>query len=214
MSTRDYVGKNVTIRYDARRCIHAEECVHGAPAVFDPQAKPWIQPDNASVDHLVNVVARCPSGALTLHAPDGTSLEALPESNTAAVQARGPIYVRARVTVPGGEHATLVEYTRVALCRCGASANKPYCDGSHARTGFADAGACPGAPVSVNAAPEGKVAVKPITNGPLMVEGTIEFRAADGSTFVTEKVWLCRCGHSANKPFCDGTHKKIGFSGA
>ena len=102
MSTRDYVGKDVTIRYDARRCIHAEECVHGAPAVFDPQAKPWIQPDNASVEHLVNVVARCPSGALTLHAPDGTSLEAPPESNTAAVQARGPIYVRARVTVPGG----------------------------------------------------------------------------------------------------------------
>ena len=212
MTSRDYIGKNVTIRYDARRCIHAEECVHGAPGVFDPQAKPWIQPDNAAVEHLVSVVARCPSGALTLHAPDGTPLEAPPESNSAAVQARGPIYVRARVTVPGGEHATLVEYTRVALCRCGASANKPYCDGSHKRTAFADDGACPNPPPSVAGPAVGEVTVHPIPNGPLMVEGKIEFRAADGSTFTTEKVWLCRCGGSANKPFCDGSHKRNGFT--
>ncbi len=45
-----------------------------------------------------------------------------------------------------------------------------------------------------------------------MIQGVVEFRAADGSTFVTEKVRLCRCGHSGNKPFCDGTHKRIGFS--
>jgi CDGSH-type Zn-finger protein/uncharacterized Fe-S cluster protein YjdI len=212
MSSRDYVGKQVTIRYDARRCIHAEECVPGAPSVFDPQAKPWIQPDNAAVEHLVSVVARCPSGALTLHAPDGTPLEALPESNSATVQARGPIYVRARVTVPGGEHATLVEYTRVALCRCGASANKPYCDGSHKRTAFADEGACPNRPPSVAGPAVGEVKVHPIPNGPLMVEGKIEFRAADGSTFTTEKVWLCRCGGSANKPLCDGSHKRNGFT--
>jgi CDGSH-type Zn-finger protein/uncharacterized Fe-S cluster protein YjdI len=214
MSARDYVGKDVTIRYDASRCIHAEECVHGAPEAFDPQAKPWIRPDGASVEHLIAVVARCPTGALTLQAPDGRSLEPPPERNVASVQPAGPIYLRGRISVPGGDHATLVEHTRVALCRCGASANKPYCDGSHARIGFADSGACPGAPVSVNATPARQVAVKPISNGPLMVEGTIEFRAADGSTFVTEKVWLCRCGHSANKPFCDGTHKKIGFSAA
>ncbi len=59
--------------------------------------------------------------------------------------------------------------------------------------------------------PAGAVKVHPIRNGPLMVEGKIEFRAADGSTFIAEKVWLCRCGGSANKPFCDGTHKRNGF---
>ncbi len=211
MTSRDYIGKHVTIRYDAKRCIHARECVRGAPTVFDPQAKPWIQPDNATVEHLINVVGRCPTGALTLSAPDGTSLEAPPESNTARVQPRGPIYLRARITVPGGEHATLVEYTRVALCRCGASANKPFCDGSHERTGFADEGVCRNPPASVAGPAAGEVKVHPIHNGPLRVEGKIEFRAADGSTFITEKVWLCRCGGSANKPFCDGTHKRNGF---
>ena len=146
MSARHYIGKQVTIHYDARRCIHAKECVRGAPTAFDPHAQPWIQPDNAAVEHLINVVARCPTGALTLSAPDGSSLEVPPESNTATVQPRGPIFLRARVTVPGGEHATLVEYTRVALCRCGASANKPFCDGSHDRTGFTDEGVCPSPP--------------------------------------------------------------------
>ena len=212
MALRDYVGKSVTIHYDAQRCIHAKECVHGAPGVFDPDAKPWIQPDNATVEHLVAVVSRCPTGALTLHSSDGSALEPPPERNVASVMPRGPIYLRGRITVPGGDHATLVEYTRVALCRCGASANKPFCDGSHTRNGFADEGTCPNAPASADAAPRGPVKINPIHNGPLMVEGTIEFQAANGTRFVTEKVWLCRCGHSANKPFCDGTHKRIGFA--
>lgn len=214
MTVRTYTGKGVTVAYDVKRCIHAEECVRGAPRVFDRDARPWIQPDNASVEHLVAVVARCPTGALTLQAPDGGTLELPPERNVASVQPRGPIYLRGRVSVPGGDHATLVEYTRIALCRCGASANKPFCDGSHNRNGFADAGACANAPASVASTPSGTVQVNPIVNGPLMVEGTVEFHAADGTTFVTDKVWLCRCGHSANKPFCDGTHKRIGFTSA
>jgi CDGSH-type Zn-finger protein/uncharacterized Fe-S cluster protein YjdI len=212
MAARDYQGKAATVRYDATRCIHAEECVRGAPSVFDPQARPWIQPDHAAVDHLAEVVARCPTGALTLHRPDGALLEPAPARNSASIAARGPIYLRGRISVPGGEHATLVEYTRIALCRCGASRNKPFCDGSHERIGFADDGACHQPPLPAEAAPIGKVTVQATSNGPLMVEGAVEFQAADGTSFVTEKVWLCRCGHSANKPFCDGSHKKAGFT--
>jgi CDGSH-type Zn-finger protein/uncharacterized Fe-S cluster protein YjdI len=211
VSTKDYVGKEITIRYDAARCIHAGECVRGAPQVFDSAARPWIQPDGASAEHLVQVVARCPTGALSAHTADGQTLEPAPERNTASVQAAGPLYLRGRISIPGGEHATLAEYTRVALCRCGHSASKPFCDGSHKRSGFADPGACPGAPDSVDATPSGMVVVKPTRDGPLMLEGRVEFRAADGTTFIAEKVWLCRCGHSANKPFCDGSHKRFGF---
>ncbi len=114
--------------------------------------------------------------------------------------------------MPDAEHATLVEYTRVALCRCGASGNKPYCDGSHERIGFADEAPAPIRRLGRRTGPPAKSRSSPIPNGPLMVEGKIEFRAADGSTFITEKVWLCRCGDSANKPFCDGSHKRIGFT--
>lgn len=213
MSVHIYAGKSVVIHYDAKRCIHAAECVRGAPRVFDPDAKPWIAPDNATLDELTAVVARCPTGALTAQAVDGTPLEAPPARNTAAVQARGPIYLRARVVFPGGEHASLVEYTRVALCRCGASRNKPFCDGSHTRAGFEHDGACANAPASLQKAASGPVQVTPVPNGPLIIEGSVEFSAADGSVFVADKVWLCRCGGSSNKPFCDGSHKRNGFAG-
>jgi CDGSH-type Zn-finger protein/uncharacterized Fe-S cluster protein YjdI len=211
MKVHEYKGPGVVVRYEASRCIHARECVHGAPQVFDPSAKPWIKPDGATLDHLLAVIARCPTGALTAVTPEGESLEPAATRNVASVTARGPVYLRGRISVRGSDHATWAEYARIALCRCGASANKPFCDGSHERSGFADGGTCPGAPASVSAPADVSATVNPIDNGPLMIEGTVEFHAADGSTFVTEKVWLCRCGHSANKPFCDGTHKRIGF---
>lgn len=212
MSVHTFAGKEIVVHYDAKRCIHAAECVRGAPQVFDPEAKPWITPDNATVEELSNVIARCPTGALTLHSADGTQLEAPPEKNIAALQPRGPIYLRGRVTISGGEHASLVQYTRVALCRCGASQNKPFCDNSHKKSGFDDPGTCTNVPASIDAEPIGELRVTPKPNGPLMIEGKLEFRAADGSTFVVDKVWLCRCGGSANKPFCDGTHKRNGFT--
>jgi len=211
--TREFRGAAVVIRYDAARCIHAAECVRGAPEVFDPTARPWIDPDRGEAEHLAAVVRRCPTGALTLTYADGRAGE-LPEPRaTATLVADGPIYLRGRIVHAGGTHASLVEYTRVALCRCGASANKPFCDGSHARIGFKDPGACAAAEPA-GAATAGEVRLIPIKNGPLMVEGQVEFRAADGSTFVAgDKCWLCRCGASANKPFCDGSHKRIGFTG-
>ncbi|HTN49312.1 MAG TPA: CDGSH iron-sulfur domain-containing protein [Burkholderiaceae bacterium] len=211
MKVHEYRGPEVVVRYDAGRCIHAGECVRGAPQVFDRDARPWVKPEGASLEHLLAVIARCPTGALTAVTPDGAPLEAPAAANVASVQPRGPIYLRGRITVRGADHASWAEYTRIALCRCGASANKPFCDGSHTQSGFADGGTCPGAPASVEGRAEGPIKVNPIDNGPLMIEGAVEFDAADGSTFVTDKVWLCRCGHSGNKPFCDGTHKRIGF---
>jgi CDGSH-type Zn-finger protein/uncharacterized Fe-S cluster protein YjdI len=213
MTAKTYAGKDIVITYDASRCIHAAECVRGAPLAFDPTAKPWIQPDNADAATLAAVVQRCPTGALTALRTDGTALEVPDANNSAALQPNGPIYLRGRISASVGAHATLVEYTRAAICRCGASNNKPFCDGSHTKIGFTDSGCCAKMPTSANAAPTGPVRLNPIPNGPLMVEGRIEFRAADSTMFVTEeKTWLCRCGHSANKPFCDGTHKKIGFT--
>lgn len=213
MTIKTYKGQDIVIHYDAARCIHAAECVRGAPLAFDPTTRPWIQPDNADAAIVAEVVQRCPTGALRAERGDGTPLEPTAARNTAALQPDGPIYLRGRVVYSGGSQATLVEYTRLALCRCGASGNKPFCDGSHAKAGFTDSGHCAKAvPASAAAEPVGPVTLNPIANGPLMVEGRIEFRAADGSTFVSdEKTWLCRCGRSGNKPFCDGTHKKTGF---
>ncbi|HLR09373.1 MAG TPA: CDGSH iron-sulfur domain-containing protein [Bacillota bacterium] len=57
--------------------------------------------------------------------------------------------------------------------------------------------------------------IKVRDNGPYLITGSFEIVDAEGNTFETKKaVSLCRCGHSSNKPFCDGTHRKIGFESA
>jgi CDGSH-type Zn-finger protein/uncharacterized Fe-S cluster protein YjdI len=215
MAAKDYAAPGIIVSYDASRCIHAGECVRGAPAVFDSSARPWIRPENGEAAEIAAVVRRCPTGALTVRAPDGRPLETPDANNSLSVTPNGPLYLRGRIVFDGGAHASRVEYTRVALCRCGRSNNKPFCDGAHKTNGFADAGRCSGPPADVTpGSPDGNVSVKPVNNGPLMLQGWIEFKAADGTTFVAgEKTWLCRCGQSGNKPFCDGTHKKVGFTG-
>ncbi len=213
MSTKDYRGAGFVISYDAKRCIHAAECVHGAPQVFDPNAKPWIRADRGDAALLAEVVSRCPTGALTMKNADGSAAEVATLKNTATLIANGPIYLRGQIEQAAGDDAAPAEFARVALCRCGASTNKPFCDGSHTKAGFTDAGLVTGPPEPTSAATTGKVILRPITNGPLRVDGNFELISAEGKVHVcSNKTWLCRCGHSANKPFCDGTHKKIGFS--
>ena len=99
----------------------------------------------------------------------------------------------------------------MALCRCGASKNKPFCDNSHRHIGFQDAGA-----VGDTGLPEiesdGPLTIKRIPDGPLEVTGSFTLRAGSGrSAWSGRKAYLCRCGQSANKPFCDGAHKEAGF---
>lgn len=209
MGVHRYEAPGIVVEYDARRCIHAAECVRGLPAVFDPQARPWIRPDAAGADQIAAVVRRCPTGALTVRHVDG-STEPPDAVNSATITPDGPLYLRGRIAHAGAE------YTRVALCRCGASANKPFCDNSHQTTGFKDAGGCHARDRDRPAAPQpptGSIALKPVANGPLMIEGWLEIAAADGAKLVVGgKCWLCRCGHSRHKPFCDGSHKTVGFT--
>lgn len=60
-------------------------------------------------------------------------------------------------------------------------------------------------------APDGPVTITVLPNGPLEVTGAVRIVGADGSVKETDRDWLCRCGQSAKKPFCDGSHKRAGF---
>lgn len=131
-----YSGEKAAVSYDVRRCIHAAECVHGLPDVFDPGRKPWIDPDRAETEQLLQVIMRCPTGALHLERSAGEQAEPTPERNTAIVERNGPVYLRGDLEIVTGEGEVLLRDTRIALCRCGASENKPFCDGSHVRVGF------------------------------------------------------------------------------
>jgi CDGSH-type Zn-finger protein len=133
--------------------------------------------------------------------------------NTGTVKPNGPLVLNGRILHSAPAGAPAQERAQAALCRCGHSRNKPFCDGSHNGAGFADAGLCARPPETSGAPAEGALALNPVANGPLRVDGWFELTAADGTRHVCgEKTWLCRCGASGNKPFCDGTHKKIGFT--
>ncbi len=203
---------DAVVTWDATRCIHAAECVRGLPEVFDPAAKPWIRPAATDAASLAEVVNRCPSGALAMHFADGRSAEVAPPFNTCHVTRNGPNYLHGDVTLVHGE--TSRSATRVALCRCGASKNKPFCDNSHLAVGFADAGALPS---EVPVPPGGELSA-PLTihigaNGPVQCSGPLALRGSDGRTAFSDQTFLCRCGASQNKPYCDGSHRRIGFIG-
>jgi CDGSH-type Zn-finger protein len=159
------------------------------------------------VERLVEVAHACPSGAIRYRRLDGQPEESAPPVNLATLREAGPYAFRAQLVidgVPAGFRAT--------LCRCGASKNKPYCDGSHHQVGFDASGEPPSGKTDMLPVRDGPLRIDPQTNGPLRVRGNLEIVSGTGRVVArVESASLCRCGGSANKPFCDGTHARIGF---
>ena len=202
-------GRQIELQFEAKRCIHSRFCVTWAPRVFLANVQgPWIHPDAVPVERLVEVAHACPSGAIRYRRKDGAPEEPAPEVNLATVREAGPYAFRAALQidgVPAGFRAT--------LCRCGASKNKPYCDGSHHEIGFSATGEPPSGKTDMLEVRDGVLAIDPQANGPLRVRGNLEITSGTGRVVARmTSAYLCRCGGSANKPFCDGTHTKIGFS--
>jgi CDGSH-type Zn-finger protein/uncharacterized Fe-S cluster protein YjdI len=206
-------GRDVTIRFEARRCIHSRHCVLGQPNVFRANVEgPWIHPDAASAEDVALVAQACPSGAITYERNDGAPGEPLPEVNIVRVRENGPLAIQADLRVVGPDSIVDSTHQRATLCRCGASKNKPWCDSSHHDIAFTATGEPPSKESQPLAVRNGPLTVTPQKDGSLQVEGNLEICSGTGRTIDrVEKTWLCRCGNSQNKPFCDGTHKKIGF---
>jgi CDGSH-type Zn-finger protein/uncharacterized Fe-S cluster protein YjdI len=209
-----YEGERITVRYDSQRCIHAEECIHGLAGVFDPEKRPWIQPDEAGADEVAAVILRCPTGALTFERQDEGVEEAVPDRNKIRVAVDGPLYVQGDVEIASADGTALTRESRAALCRCGGSANKPFCDNRHREIAFQDLGrveACRLGETPDSEAPR-RLHITVVANGPLLLRGPVELGSADGAaTHRGSKGALCRCGASASKPYCDGSHVAIGF---
>lgn len=135
MADRAYPGTGITVHYDRTRCRHVAECVRGLPLVFDPERRPWIVVDNERDPLLVaEVVRRCPTGALHYELVEGPAEVPDPVTTVTAVP-DGPLLVRGDLRLDLGDAGRMTE-TRAALCRCGSSGNKPFCDGSHERIGW------------------------------------------------------------------------------
>ncbi|MDH3271658.1 MAG: (4Fe-4S)-binding protein [Gemmatimonadota bacterium] len=136
---RSYESDDITVYFDGSRCIHAARCVHGLPTVFNAEARPWIQPTQSSADEIAKVVGQCPSGALTYERRDGGPAEAVQEEVTITAAKDGPLYLRGTISVVDQDGRPVEARGRMALCRCGASKNKPFCDNSHIESGFTSA---------------------------------------------------------------------------
>ncbi len=201
-------GTKVLVRFEGKRCIHSRACVLGRPDVFVPHAKGgWIHPDAASPETVVAVAQACPSGAISYQRLDGGEQEQAPLVNVVRIRENGPLAFHAELRVENE-----APRFRATLCRCGASRSKPFCDSAHAGAGFT----ATGEPATQDSPPlaqrNGPLSVTPQPNGPLLVSGNLEVVSGTGRTVLrTRKAAFCRCGASANKPFCDGSHAHVGF---
>ena len=208
-STEEVRGKRVLLQFEGKRCIHSRNCVLGRPDVFVPNVQgEWIHPDAATPEALAELAHACPSGAIRYQRLDGGAQETAPMVNLVRIRENGPLALHGELQLEGQGAGF-----RATLCRCGASKNKPFCDAAHVGAGFTASGEAPTAESVPLAERNGPLVVKPLPNGPLLVTGNVEVVTGTGRTIArAQKLALCRCGHSANKPYCDGTHSKIGFS--
>jgi uncharacterized Fe-S cluster protein YjdI len=143
--TKKYSNGTVTIVWKPELCIHSRICWRepdGLPEVFNPRVKPWIDPKGADTARIIAQVNRCPSGALSYYSNDAPDTNSGPGTATSEsiieVMPDGPLMVYGNITVKDKEGNEIRKSKVTAFCRCGASGNKPFCDGSHVRIGFRD----------------------------------------------------------------------------
>lgn len=203
-----YEGQSIRVHFDPALCIHARRCVLGLPSVFRTDERAWIRPDEAEADDLAAAIRDCPSGALTFERSGDEGDEKPPAVNRVRLWEHGPLEFRGTLKIAGEDSGT-----RAVICRCGRSRNKPWCDNSHRDMGFKATGEPKTAETPEELAERGgELSLTPLKDGPMQVIGNLEIIAGSGRRIdCSTETYFCRCGGSARKPFCDGTHAKIGF---
>lgn len=133
---RVYRNSQIAVSWEPKLCIHVGNCFRALPDVFQPESRPWLKIDAATADQIAGAVMSCPTGALHFERLDGGPPEPQPEGTTISLRPNGPLAIRGPVRIVGLGNEVIREDTRVVLCRCGHSANKPFCDGTHREVGF------------------------------------------------------------------------------
>ena len=135
--TKRYSNGEVTVIWQPAKCIHSMNCFKGLPQVFDPNKRPWVDEKGAGTKEIVNQIDKCPSGALSYSMNNQEEKSEGTESETIVEPApNGPLMVYGNLTVKSADGTTAKKNKATAFCRCGASGNKPFCDGSHKKVNF------------------------------------------------------------------------------
>lgn len=132
---KKYKKDALTILWEPKKCIHAAVCVKELPEVYDPKGKPWIKPENASIAKLKSQIDMCPSGALSYEENEST-IKKTNMSTEVELMKNGPLLVKGNIELKSHDGSIVTKEKMTAFCRCGASNNKPYCDGQHKQAGF------------------------------------------------------------------------------
>ena len=133
---KKYKNDDITVVWKPKLCIHAAECVKHLPEVYDPKSKPWIKIENASTDALKSQIDKCPSGALSYYMNNENNKEIMEAQIKVNAMENGPLLVDGSIEVTKPDGTVEIKEKTTAFCRCGASANKPYCDGQHRKIDF------------------------------------------------------------------------------
>lgn len=215
MAERTYDGDGIRVFWDSSRCIHTMRCITDEPQVFRADARPWVDLGGAPADRIAATIDRCPTGALKYERTDGAPQEERIRPTRVVASLDGPVMLKGDLRLETASGELLSTETRLTLCRCGKSQNSPFCDNQHARTGFRDPGLPDeGAePVAPDDPPDGPTSIRASRDGPILLSGDLSIESARARPVRrVRKVALCRCGHSADKPFCDGSHSAAGFT--
>jgi uncharacterized Fe-S cluster protein YjdI len=143
-STFKYTNNEVTVVWKPDTCIHSRICWTQLRDVFDPAKRPWINMEASNTATIIEQVKKCPSGALSYYLNAEGEKEEKTETETAAeasilnieIKKNGPILITTDCVITHGDGSKETKQGTTALCRCGQSANKPYCDGTHRKIGF------------------------------------------------------------------------------
>jgi uncharacterized Fe-S cluster protein YjdI len=141
LKTFKYNRENIIVVWRPEQCIHSKICWTDLREVFDPFKKPWVNMEGAPLDAIVEQVKKCPSGALSILSTIENNMnnqEAVKEPVAIHIKPNGPILVQTSCAVTKPDGSVEIREGVTALCRCGASANKPYCDGAHKKIEFKD----------------------------------------------------------------------------
>lgn len=146
---KTYTNGEVTVYWKPDICIHSAKCFHNLPEVFDPRERPWVRPENSTTEKIVETVKNCPSGALSfkynneINTTVGKSVEEKsseekplekPLENSHVrieVSHNGPLRVTGTCVIIDKDGNETMKEGKFALCRCGLSTKKPFCDGAH-----------------------------------------------------------------------------------
>lgn len=134
---KEYNNGEIVVFWEPEKCIHSRKCIMGLPEVFDRSKKPWINMQGASSEEIARAIDRCPSGALSYKWAKERKIDIEPAASI-TIAKNGPLLVEGNCTLADSNGKEIKSYGPFALCRCGGSRNKPFCDSTHARTGFDD----------------------------------------------------------------------------